>query len=444
MKLWSVNFPLFVLLVVSVTGIFNGCASFSRQKPEIKALAVQNNGLESSILNLRVEEFQSKKIHPLLNYIFFEENSDALLSRYAQLSANESQSFSPDKLFGGETLDIYYQVLNIVGYRMRKNPSATIKLLGCNADNGAEKNNKDLAARRALAVQRYLINMWGIGADRITTESRNLPKKPSSSKEDQESADAENRRVEILADWSILQPVMIEKDVLRETTPSIIRFYCRADKTTKPKEWAVTARQRGQLLCDISAKNNSVPATVEWYINTQKRTIPLDSIPIGYYLDVNFGDVDLLNKTSKEGVIEVQQITLKTKQQQRQDDIEKDRYSLILFDFGSDQLTDANQKILDIIKSENRIAPNSTVIVTGFTDLLGSEHSNKKLAQRRAEAVVAALISSKMKAKEVVVPNKNAERMIYPPYQSTLPEERFHSRTVIIQVETPISAESGG
>ncbi len=426
--------------IIGISAV-SGCASLSRQKPEIKAFSVQGNGIEQSMVDLRVEEFQSKKIHPLLNYVFFEKNADDLPSRYLRISEEQAAAFRSESLVGLETLDAYYHVLNIIGQRLRSNATAKVRLVGCNADEGKEANNKELSKRRAVTVQKYFSTVWKIDSTRFTIESRNLPQKASSSKAESETADAENRRVEIYADWNVLQPLVTQHDMMRETTPAVIRFYCKADAKETPSQWALTAKQRGKQIYELLTPKKILPSSVDWHINTKKGSIPLDSVPVSYYLTVDFNDIDILNRSSKEGFLSVQQVTLKNKYRERHNDIEKDRYSLILFDFGSDQLAGTNQKIIELIKSENRITSKSKVIITGFTDLTGSEDANKNLALRRAEAVALALKG--MPAKEVTVANKTAKRMLYPPYESALPEERLHSRTVIIQVETPIEIEGG-
>src|SRR5262249_23003633 len=143
---------------------------------------------------------------PLLNYVFFDEGGGTMPDRYTRLTPSQASRFNLSSLQNLDVLPTYYNLLNIVGWRMQKNPTATLSLTGCNADQGAEKGRNDLSRQRAEQVRNYLRDVWGIADDRITLEARNLPEKPSSSS----SPDgmAENRRVELRSNIpEILEPV---------------------------------------------------------------------------------------------------------------------------------------------------------------------------------------------------------------------------------------------
>ena len=63
-------------------------------------------------------------------------------------------------------LQKYYQLLNIVGYRMQTFPETSLELEGgYSAETG---ESPQTAVTRAETVREYLSNIWGIGSDRIT------------------------------------------------------------------------------------------------------------------------------------------------------------------------------------------------------------------------------------------------------------------------------------
>jgi hypothetical protein len=70
---------------------------------------------------------------------------------------------------------VYYNILNILGDRMVKNPSTTIKLVG-----SSEAGNAD-ALLMSDAVKKYLVDVFGIAPTRIVAEGRSEPKIPSRS-----------------------------------------------------------------------------------------------------------------------------------------------------------------------------------------------------------------------------------------------------------------------
>jgi hypothetical protein len=62
-----------------------------------------------------------------------------------------------------------YNVLNILGDRMQKNPSATITLVG------SSNNSNSDGLTMAESVKTYLVNTFAINASRITTKVKTNP-----------------------------------------------------------------------------------------------------------------------------------------------------------------------------------------------------------------------------------------------------------------------------
>ena len=84
-----------------------------------------------------------------------------------QLEMVES-NHSPDRSTRG--LIVYYNILNILGDRMGKNPSSTITLVE-SSDKGPEYGKL-----MAESVKNYLETVFGIDASRIALEGRTKPK----------------------------------------------------------------------------------------------------------------------------------------------------------------------------------------------------------------------------------------------------------------------------
>lgn len=408
------------------------------QKPEIRSMGVEANGVEVPVVQIRVDEYLSRQIHPLLNYVFFDDNSATIPERYRRMTDVATEGFRPERFFGAETLDVYYDVLNVIGYRLRTIPDATLTIVGCNANVGPEKGNKDLSQRRADAVKEYLTTIWKIDAARLTTQARDLPEKPSTSKESPLESDQENRRVELIGSWDIIQPVMVS-DTLREATPPIVRFYSKTYTEATPQQWSVNIKQRNKELKKISAAGKLRPV-VDWKINKDKNQAPLDTVPITYDLEIrHMGDTP--NEKSKRMSMPVQMITVQKKRRERINDVEKDKYRLILFPFGSDKVEEGNAKIVDFIKKDNRIKATSKVTVTGYTDIVGTADFNLKISERRAKSVAAAMGIDKpnvVKSTSVIGRGKTIP-LLYE--NNELPEARFYCRTVVIEVENPVEYE---
>ena len=134
--------------------------------------------------NIVTDSRRLNETFPIRNYIFFDAGSTDIPSRYTRLSGNDASTFSESQLLkpAAETgnsdamqirsrrqMEVYYQVLNIFGDRMRRNPSATIKLTG--------SANGDAAAGRKMAenVRDYLVSTFGIAATGSPPRGRPSP-----------------------------------------------------------------------------------------------------------------------------------------------------------------------------------------------------------------------------------------------------------------------------
>jgi hypothetical protein len=257
------------------------------------AVGIDENGNEIAKPIFKIEEFESSKYQPLLNYIFFENNSAELPNKYEKLAQNEIESFNIDSLYNSSTMNIYYHLLNIIGLRMSNNPNATITLVGCNADLDEEKDNTGLSRRRAESVKDYLTDVWKISDSRIKVETRNLPDKASTPINEPDKAE-ENRRVEIYSDNNeILKPVYLEQ-IIRNANPPTARFIPMVEAEAGIKEWTFRAYQS---FLDISNKASNLPDVlftksgkeklpeyIDWEFEIDQHTIPQQSNPIIYSL----------------------------------------------------------------------------------------------------------------------------------------------------------------
>ena len=114
---------------------------------------------------------------------------------------------------------------------------------------------------------------------------------------------------------------------------------------------------------------------------------------------------------------------------------------MILFPFGSAKVEDGNAKIVEFIKSEKRLKPESSVTITGYTDVIGTEQANLKISTDRAKAVQASLGLDKAGAvREIKVEGRGKQKPLL--YENNeLPEARFYCRTVVVEVKNPASDE---
>ncbi|MFC2129819.1 OmpA family protein [Bacteroidota bacterium] len=379
---------------------------------------------EQAKSSLKVEEFLSTSIQPLLNYIFFEHNSAIIPSRYEMFRNDETDYFQIEELRNLSTLPTYYQILNIIAKRMVDNPKSEITLTGCNSGINQEKENIGLSRARAEAVKDYFVKVWSIKPGRIKVNAVNLPEK-SSNTNDPDGIE-ENRRVEITSkDLSVIAPVIIN-DTLREVSPPQIRFYNNANTCFKIGSWNLEVFQSGKALIGFRGKSN-MPERIIWRLREAKQTIPCTSEPVTYQLEI----VDFNGHNFKSNIdsIPVNQITIKKKDLNKEGDKKVDKYSLILFDFDKSDLNKSNKRILNFING--KIKRNSKVLIQGYSDRMGDDEHNLTLSNRRASNVASKVLNSNDINSEGI-----GEMDLI--YNNELPEGRFYCRTVKITVETPI------
>ncbi|MFC2129873.1 OmpA family protein [Bacteroidota bacterium] len=388
----------------------------------IRAVGVTDDE-EDEDINLQVEEFLSTNMRPLLNYIFFDENSNELPKRYVRLSSSGINDFNEDSLINVETLPTYYQILNIIGQRMRKITDAKIKLTGCNSNSGSEKGNKILSKQRAEKISDYLTSVWDIDKKRIQIVNRNLPENPSSINDPK--GVEENRRVEISSEiWELIKPV-ITSDTLLKASPQVIRFYPDVISKNNISKWELMISQPGESSI-INNGEGKIPDKIDWVINKNKSLLHLLTDPLEYEFDVI--DAKGNNVASDLNKIPLAKITIRKKQREKLGDKRIDRYSLILFKFNSSELSSGNIKIADFIK--NRIEINSEVKITGYTDDMGDDDYNRKLSEERAKN-----LKDNLSLRKAFIRGLGESEKIY---DNSLPEGRFYSRTVEVVVETPV------
>lgn len=389
--------------------------------PSVTVAGINEEGATQTTSGVRIEEFASNRIRPLLPYVFFDKGSHTLPVRYRQIGKDQIEGYSLDNFYNLDAMVTYYQMLNIVGKRMLETPEATITLTGCR-DKSEEGLSDDLAKRRALVIKSYLVETWGVDASRVAVEDRGLPSVASSS-DDLDGA-VENMRVEISAsDNAILSPVG-SRDTMRVFTPTGMRFSPNVQQGEQVKTWTLFVSQNEQII-KVFHGQATPPAHVDWRLAETSRFIPRGIRNLEYMLVVQDSAGKII--PSEAGSMQVSEILLSDKARTGGTDKNIDRYSLILFGFDRADVSVDNQRLVSEIKKS--ITPRSTVKVVGYSDRVGDAAYNLSLSEKRAKAVASALATERTSTQGV------GESL--PLYDNDTPEGRFYSRTVEVIVETP-------
>ena len=367
---------------------------------------------------------------PLRNYIFFEKESSKIPNRYIKLNATQAVNFKPEQLQVTDPTDqtgrstrqmkAYYNILNILGYRMKQNPTSKITLSGASAGDGAV-----LGKEYAESVKLYLVDVYGISGDRITTEGRNQPLYPSELPGGTHYLTMlreGDRRVDITSSpVNLLEPLQI---VVEQADPldSRILFNVESDQAVPFKSWKVDVTDESGVTKQYgpyTRKQESISANTILGNNAK-----------GKYKFVVTGQTADGVTVRKESVI-----NLVRNEEPREEAL---RFS-ILFDFDQSNAV-ANYERFLTDEVAPHIANNGTVIIHGHTDIIGSAEYNMQLSERRAsdtrqilEKAVYAAGKTGVRF-EVLAFGMDADNA---PFENKLPEERFYNRTVIIDIVQP-------
>jgi outer membrane protein OmpA-like peptidoglycan-associated protein len=354
---------------------------------------------------------------PLLPYIFFDEGSSVIPSRYGQSGAT---GFSEESaLSGKDAIQANHEVMDVIGSRMKNNPSMTVKLTGTNSNTKEEKNNIELSKARAMAVANYLENTWGISPSRITIDQRDLPEIPTNPVT--KAGMAENRRVEITSNNNDLTaPVKIENRQNVSVGATTVRY----DVTITPdpakrnyKSWSISLDKDSVPIAPALSGSGAPPATTTQDVPNAKQYL---NQPVHYSLTVtdsagNVGHADGFT-----------QIKAKTVDH---DNLEK--YGMLSFDFDKQDINPRARQMLDLIGES--ISNGATgVKIDGYCDSTGSAEYNQVLSEARANSAVTALRSMTSLPANVRAQGHGINN---PKFPNDLPEGRQLNRRVEFTIE---------
>ncbi|ERM82770.1 hypothetical protein P872_04430 [Rhodonellum psychrophilum GCM71 = DSM 17998] len=370
---------------------------------------------------------------PLRNYVFFNAGSTEIPKRYVILEKEQVKDFKADQLevFAPTVLSgrsdrqmmVYYNVLNILGDRMVKNPSASIKLVG-SSEKGSQEGTK-----MAETIKKYLVGTWGIAGTRIATEGLDKPKFPSKKQGGTRELDLlleGDRRVSIESSFpALLMEFKGGLDVpLRPvSTEAPEESYVSFD--VEGAEEAFTS-WRLEVKDDQGRVQNFGPYT-ENKISLPGKLI-LGDKPEGEYKIAMVGQTESGETIRKETTSKIVKWTPPTSQ-------EGMRFSII-YEFNDAKAIASYEKYLTDVVAP-KITQGATVVIHGHTDAIGEEAYNLALSQARANDVKSILERSLLKAgrNDVKFDVKAfGEDANLSPFQNKFPEERAYNRTVIIDV----------
>lgn len=374
------------------------------------------------------------EVFPLRNYVYYDLGSNEIPNRYVKLRKDQVKDFNenqlefttPEDLSGSSKrqMVVYYNVLNILGYRMVNDPTAKITLVG-----SSEKGTKD-GKEMAESTKKYLVEVFEIDQARIATEGRKKPKimeEQPGGKLDLELLRAGDRRVSIESKSpGLLMEYKSGPDATQQAVPvpeAPIESY-----TTFTTEGADTAFTSWSLILtdEKGIEQNFGPYTKE-SVSLPGKSI-LGTRPEGDY------KVSMIGQT-KSGKVIRKETTAHVVRWTPPSNVEIMKFSII-YEFNSSKVIPIYNKYLtDVVTT--KIPVNGKVIIQGYTDIIGGEEKNLKLSVARANNAKTILEKALAKAGRTDVKFEVrglGEDQKSAPYGNKFPEERSYNRSAIVEV----------
>lgn len=399
--------------------------------PDIFTPAPRDFEIALRVPNVITESRTVRETFPMRNYVFFDAGSTDLPERYRRLTAEDAGAFREEQLVrdagapgGGTALEIrsrqqmsaYYNVLNVLGDRMRRTSGTTVRLVG------AAGGDPEAGRTMAENVKRYIVETFGIEARRIAAEGQPLPPhrsgSGSSAGEDSKMIAAENYRVSIIGPEELVRPLNIttvqeeplDNDVI-VTIPSNEEIAFWNVEVTGPSG---DVQRFGPFRNTTTARLEAKP------LLGAEREAGFTAQGI-----VTMNDGSTATSATKEFRLV------------RSETIEQNtgtRFS-ILFEFDESKTVQTYERFLAETVAPS-ITTGSTVIIHGHTDIIGTPEYNMALAQRRVDETQKILTRELTRAGKTVVFDTYGfgEDERRAPFDNVLPEQRFYNRTVVVEV----------
>ena len=381
-------------------------------------------------------ETRMREVFPLRNYVFFSVGSNEIPNRYVLLNKEQVKDFKEDQVQfsvakkkpkrAERQMTVYYNLLNILGDRMQKNPDSKIKLVGSSENGEAE------GVLMATEVKHYLTNVFEINSSRIAVEGRTKPVIPSEQpggkreldllREGDRRVTIESTSAELLMEFQSGDAPLRSVEIISSNVTE------NKDQITLNATGAKDAYKNWVL--ELKDSNGKI-VTFGPYINDEaliSRKTVLKNQQQGTFVAVLIG-------TKDTGEIEKKETTLRVMPSESVQIKESIRFSVI-YEFNESKSNAIYEKYLTEVVAK-KIPANATVLIKGYTDIIGEDNYNKNLSLARATDVKNTIANSLEKSGRTDVKfeiHGYGEDKQYGLFENNYPEERFYNRTVVIDI----------
>lgn len=334
---------------------------------------------------------------PIVNAVFFDSASSDVPPLYRR--QRESTTFSTDPV------EAHSWLLLRIASIVEANPNARIILEGATGGPTTEQEGVALALRRAESVRAILLDL-GVPSSVISVKSSLMPRIASNS--DFAGGRAENRRVDIVVQNAPLQRwVSAEEFAIAQGTLNVRAIFSGGAPDARPQTMVLTVNGRDSVVMASSSENGIL---FDVSIAPTQTTIPVTVM------------------ASAGGAISQRDTILDvTKLSRRSIAMQTDKFDAVLrFDYNSAELSENEKNLLRQLAEQ--VPENSTIIIEGSADVLGSEDRNRILSEQRGsntEQFMRSVANKNLNFKTSTRTDK---------YSDDTPQGRFLNRSIHVRI----------
>jgi len=337
---------------------------------------------------------------PVVNAVFFDSAS-------ADVPVSYRRSFD-GSVMSTHPVEAHAWILQHIASIVKANPRARVLLQGATSGGVSEPEGVSLAARRAESVRRILAGM-GVPSSSISVKSAVLPQIPSNG--DFAAGREENRRVDLVVENAPLQKwVSAEEFAFARGTVKIRARFIGGGAGSKPNSTTISLNGIDTVVSTAGIEHGircELPIRVD-----QKADTIIATASAGGAYSQRDTVVDLTTLPRRSVTLQAMEFD-----------------AVLRFDYNSSDVTQDVQSLLTQLAEQ--LPANSTIIIEGSADALGSEERNRVLSEQRAdktELLVKSVANKSLNFRTSITSEK---------FSNETPQGRFLNRSIRVRVQTP-------
>jgi outer membrane protein OmpA-like peptidoglycan-associated protein len=216
--------------------------------------------------------------------------------------------------------------------------------------------------------------------------------------------------------------------------PEIGNFAAKINTPAGLKNWEFHAYQNDVQLIKMSFTEPKTSITWNWLNDTGDKITDISQLD--YAIEITDSDSRTFESPRKS--LPISQATESSIMAEANQDTIFEKFSLVLFDYNSSQLSESNMYLMQKVLARYFEHPDATMNVYGYSDTIGDENYNQKLSMQRAKTAYDILVRMKIPKEKLSYVGYGE---INPIFSNASPEGRFLNRTVQIYIRYPKPVE---